>query len=1270
MGGRQIVAYGPWLPAEVLQALDDGRLMFFCGAGISMSSEPWGLPGFGELTRLAYERCNQPMVGSQPTDIAAHDAVCREQYDKALEILETHEGYRGQMRRVVAEILTSMKGLEEPTSRPERLPRHRALLDLAELRSADGKQKGYRLVTTNFDNRFELAGLDLVLNEDGPRLRPPSHEGPSPLVHLHGGVDVHDLEHRDLVLTTRDFGNAYLRHGWAARFVVEMFREFTVLFIGYSLSDPVMRYLMDVFATESGERRQFRSAFALVSYDSGKPGDREQQAKLWEAKRVTPVLYNGDQDPDRRHGLLDDTLVAWAAERRLGLAGRLKVATDATTAEFRPGTDDSDPLNSLASVVWALDTAEGEIARRYAEHEPSPHISWFGAIVERLERRSVDSGQGPDSRPGTIAKPSNLPSNSVARALAHWACKHLTSKALTEWVSTSSKPLFPEFGDAVEQKLSLRDSSIGEPIERFWRLALLAGQRPNNIEHMWRRRSARSGAERSAAILAELKPRLLGPMPSDRGWFNSLLSEKDVDPNTADAVADLGRFDIVHAGDYAFHARNLHKTVVQTGSAPPVELLDAADALTSVLVEWVELAALAEKSLGRGLSTRARSHLVRQADADRHDRDLDVLIDLTIASFSGLAESRPEEAGAVASRWQLLGNRVGHTIFTRLWLWAAADFGLLDAAKALDFIVERPEILWCAEYEREALRFLRLRAGHAGHRPQARLSAALMRRLPAAALPDHIRGRDLRQHIMDQRSLRLWKASLGGVALKGRAACLAAARAKKWGELGVDEDVYEVDRPISRDEMAKHFPEPEPRPLIGKPATDIVAAIMHCADGWDRAHLAEGVAANEPSRAAEILQAMRVAGLTEPPPYSGVFWGLLFLADRKADTAQLLGPIAEVLAADSALAALCLDGAAAWLKRIWAASAPEAPYAHDFWRFWDLLAAVERDFVVPEQDDERPYDTALNAAGGSLADVLIENEGQLGGPAGRGLSELHRARFDRLAADPGEIGIVGRVMVVMRLRWLYAVDPGWTERNLLPRFGWNWSDQDETIRLWRTFAFRPLLGPTLLTKLACSFLESLRRRNELGQQAFHSLCRLLGEIIVETPSMFDRDQTVSTIHIVGPEGCASVLEAFQHKLRAVGDSAANLWRERIGPWLERYWPANQELRSGRLAREAIEVTFLTREAFPQAVALIQDKFLIEDVDDNQLWVFSLHHKSNDQYYAYLARHTVEVGRLLTKALSKKPIDFGRSDMRQIIERLKQLYPGQIPEGWQSLYNRY
>ena len=432
----------------------------------------------------------------------------------------------------------------------------------------------------------------------------------------------------------------------------------------------------------------------------------------------------------------------------------------------------------------------------------------------------------------------------------------------------------------------------------------------------------------------------------------------------------------------------------------------------------------------------------------------------------------------------------------------------------------------------------------------------------------------------------------------------------------------------------------------------------------------ENITVNEPNRIAEILQAMRAGGLVDWLPYSGVFWGLWSLAERKVETTYLLRPVAEALAADKALAELCVDGASAWLKQIRAASAPEASSAHDFWRVWNLLAAVERDFVVPEQDDERPYDTALNAAGGSLADVLIEDEGRLGGPAGRGLSEHHRAKFDRLVADHGAIGVHGRVMLVMQLQWLHVIDPEWTEQKLLPRFAWDWPDRDETIRFWRTFAFDPRSGPTLFSRLAPSFLETLQRRQELGQPAHQRLCQLLGYLIVETPFMFDHAQTVTALHQLGPQGCAGVLGAFKHKLRAVGSSAANLWRERIGPWLEGHWPVDHELRCGRLARKAIEATFLTREAFPEAAALIEDKFSIEDVDGGQMWIFGLHDRGDDQDYDYLTRHTVDVGRLLTTALSKKPVDFAAPDMRQILDGLKQLCPGQIPEGWETLFRRY
>ena len=46
-----------------------------------------------------------------------------------------------------------------------------------------------------------------------------------------------------MVITDEDFGRAYMTEGWAARFLVELFSNFTILFVGYSYDDTIMSYL-------------------------------------------------------------------------------------------------------------------------------------------------------------------------------------------------------------------------------------------------------------------------------------------------------------------------------------------------------------------------------------------------------------------------------------------------------------------------------------------------------------------------------------------------------------------------------------------------------------------------------------------------------------------------------------------------------------------------------------------------------------------------------------------------------------------------------------------------------------------------------------------------------------------------------------------------------------------------------------------------------------------------------------------------------------------
>lgn len=53
-----------------------------------------------------------------------------------------------------------------------------------------------------------------------------------------------------LVVTSGDFGLAYLVERWASRFVSELFRKLYSVFVGYSLNDPVMKYMMDAIAAD------------------------------------------------------------------------------------------------------------------------------------------------------------------------------------------------------------------------------------------------------------------------------------------------------------------------------------------------------------------------------------------------------------------------------------------------------------------------------------------------------------------------------------------------------------------------------------------------------------------------------------------------------------------------------------------------------------------------------------------------------------------------------------------------------------------------------------------------------------------------------------------------------------------------------------------------------------------------------------------------------------------------------------------------------------
>ncbi|MCY3673113.1 MAG: hypothetical protein OXH14_18790, partial [Alphaproteobacteria bacterium] len=93
--------------------------------------------------------------------------------DKALGLLERNErlGARAVRRTVIERLSVPPNG---------KLNVHKALIDLSR------NEQGFRLITTNFDDRFVQACLDNVLVDSAPKLPVPKPHTWSSLVHLHG----------------------------------------------------------------------------------------------------------------------------------------------------------------------------------------------------------------------------------------------------------------------------------------------------------------------------------------------------------------------------------------------------------------------------------------------------------------------------------------------------------------------------------------------------------------------------------------------------------------------------------------------------------------------------------------------------------------------------------------------------------------------------------------------------------------------------------------------------------------------------------------------------------------------------------------------------------------------------------------------------------------------------------------------------------------------------------------------------------------------------
>jgi hypothetical protein len=1181
----QFIANGPDIPDSLLEAHEEGRVVFFCGAGISY---PAGLPGFRGLVDEIYAR-----VGTMPSSIE-QDAYKRNQFDATLDLLERRlPGQRIAVRQKLAEALKPKwrrKGATET---------HEALLELARCREG-----AIRLVTTNFDRVFQRVGKrpgKAFQAYAAPMLPIPKNSRWNGLVYLHGllpGKTDDSSLHR-LVLTSGDFGLAYLTERWAARFVSELFRNYVVCFVGYSINDPVLRYMMDALAADRILGEFTPQAYALGDCE---PGQEHAKTIEWAAKGVTPILYEsptGSHD----HSALHKTLKVWAETYRDGILGKERIVVDCALARPSASTRQDDFVGRM---LWALSDGSGLPAKRFAEFNPAPALQWLEAFSEErylhgdLSRFGVPPRVEVDEKlrfslirrpaPYRHAQCMALVSAGVGGSqwddvmfhLARWLVRHLNDPALIIWLAQRGGQLHDRWAWLIEQELErfarlaregkttvlddirthASNAIPGPLMQTLWRLLLTGRVKSPWHEpdlYLWNDRLKRDGL--TATLRLELRE-LLSPKVTLQKPFLWRADEKSPDEPTR--IRQLVHWELVLAANHVHSSiRDLPDECWR--AALPVLLDDFQQLLRDALDLLRELGEAGDRS--------DRSHWdlpsISPHWQNRGFRDWVTLIELLRDAWLATRESDPERARRIAFGW----FDVPYSTFKRLALFAASQDDGIDCARWVEWLVSDDAWwLWSVDTQRERMRLLVQQAAKLSPSARATLETAILAGPPRHMYKDDLDPRDwesLRDHSV---WLNLVKLHEGG------------------GPLG-DNASQRIDN-LSR-------ANPNLR-LAGNERDEFSHWMSGTGDPDYDASREVDIA---PRKRADLVLWLKQPPSQRQPFYEDTwfetcrtrfFHSFLALCDLAQEKLWPAGRWREALQAWSE------EGR---VLRSWHYAAPVVrsmpdavvqENAHSVTRWMEAASKViDRHETILLDLCRRVLALSLEPSAGIRRDGEPVNEPvteAINHPVGHVAQALLNLWFKRKPNDndllPGDIepfftqmcdvGIKkfrhARVLLASQLIALFRVDRSWTEKHLLPLFDWARSSV-EAKAAWEGFLWSPRLYRPLLIAFQSQFLSTAHHYADLGEHG-GQFAAFLTYAAMDPMEGYTSADFQAAIGALPQKGLQEVAQALSQALESAGEQREDYWKNRVQPFWQRVWPKSRDHASNSVAKSLARLCVL------------------------------------------------------------------------------------------------
>ena len=1151
-----------------------------------------GLPLFGELVRKVYARLGQaaPQTPDSLADAAETEAWMHKEWDRTLGLLERRLVYPNPNRPEIQNVVR--EAVAEELRPPRRASvAHRDILDIS--RDAAGRP---RVVTTNFDTLFERAwqkaGRDRIASSVGPGLAAVGSSDFHGVMHLHGRTANARLgiTPSNLVLTSADFGEAYLRSGWASRFVYDLLRRYTLVFVGYAADDPPMRYMLE--ATEAGRLHfpDLRRAYAFASFGENPASDEGSVRARWRAKGLAPILY---ENHDRSHDGLYRSFSAWAdCARDPGAWAAAEIAR-ITGARFADASE-----RTRAKVKYLTTTMANTAVLSNGAGSPD----WIECLIDK-----------------------NLPSHLLERDANIWFAQRLADRAAAKWALGAPPTIKAIVARAAQSRLAVSQVPLSDVMYRFWRLYITAFGRGNGSDGLDRlalRASLRAATPDYFTIegvveIVRPRLRLTAPLPSF-----GLLGDRE-EP-TEPSIRDL--CDLTFECQECPPWREILAKWPQDAEAE-YRLLNA---LGRALAEACELAREAgfidafgdktsrEVELVHGLEpaeaavpSLAEGHYRGQwqrADLDEHRHSFVPIVRLMSGLWRRIAGHGVPRARAIARSW----IEQDFMLFQRLGYWAAtiSDAGPVEIAAAMLRDLSQTSF-WLEHRSAEAARFW---CGRWNSLPRATRRGIEQHILKGPALG----WMALAQTKADKRRAANWaryrelvRITTAGGVLSGR---LRAEMAKLRGRLENPPSQVSVVEGLRQEMWSGWGRHGDTSLLAGIPLEGLLERVaeIEAADPINQEGLWAAICGERPEDAVAVLVLGGARGTWPPERWRDYLNSSLMTFRDGVNEDEVASVLRAVCGMQADILDAILPAASVWLRSL---AVTNAGVLRDpILITWDRLVLALPGWADAHDRDtssnERLLDESVNHPAGALAAVLITlQDGSPKEPAA-GLAPDLRPRFEQLTELRGRVQKLALAPLIQALPFFLWLAPDWAEEKLcqeLDRDDSNGRQLLSTLILYGQFyqvqtfnRLKPMISAALLDP------ETARDvRDRIAQFITWAIGLKMGG----NPDISVTEPEARRLLTLSPAtALRSVAWGLWRTLgQAQADDKLHVWDQHLKPFLERVWPNDVVARDPRVSDMLVKIPAVAGKSLPEVVDLIL-RLIVAGKINSVEFDFDLHDK--------------------------------------------------------------